>query len=81
MLSLKRLLFLLVATGFGASARKNKYIVPGATWYDTDGQILSAHAGGMVEHEGRWYWFGQNERQEDPDLFSGSCSEMFTVQS
>ncbi|KAF9453112.1 carbohydrate-binding module family 35 protein [Macrolepiota fuliginosa MF-IS2] len=71
MLSLTRLLVLLLATGIGASGRKNKYIVPGATWYDTDGQILSAHAGGIVEHEGRWYWFGQNERQEDKDLFSG----------
>ncbi|KAJ3573466.1 hypothetical protein NP233_g2417 [Leucocoprinus birnbaumii] len=54
-----------------AYGRKNKYIVPGATWYDTSGEVISAHAGGMVEHDGKWYWFGQNERQEDTDLFSG----------
>ncbi|RDB18999.1 hypothetical protein Hypma_014328 [Hypsizygus marmoreus] len=52
-------------------ARKNKYIVPGATWYDTDGNILSAHAGGIVKVNETWYWFGQNERSEDKDLFSG----------
>ncbi|KAF5362835.1 hypothetical protein D9758_007108 [Tetrapyrgos nigripes] len=52
-------------------ARKNRYIVPGAPWYDTDGNLLSAHAGGIVEHDGKWYWFGQNERIEDKDLFSG----------
>ncbi|KAK7464767.1 hypothetical protein VKT23_005974 [Stygiomarasmius scandens] len=52
-------------------ARKNRYIVPGAPWYDTDGNLLSAHAGGIVEHDGKWYWFGQNERAEDKELFSG----------
>ncbi|KAG6836839.1 hypothetical protein H0H93_002519 [Arthromyces matolae] len=52
-------------------ARKNKYIVPGATWYDTDGNVLSAHAGGVVKTNDKWYWFGQNERLDDEDLFSG----------
>lgn len=53
------------------TCRKNRYIVPGATWYDTDGAVLSAHAGGIVKTDGVWYWFGQNERQEDTVLFSG----------
>jgi hypothetical protein len=64
------ILLILIGT-IAVSGRKNKYIVPGAPWYDTSGEIISAHAGGMVEHEGKWYWFGQNERQEDTDLFSG----------
>ncbi|KAJ6602226.1 glycosyl hydrolase [Mycena sp. CBHHK59/15] len=42
--------------------KKNRYIVPGAT---------CAHAGGIVESDGTWYWFGQNERVEDTALFSG----------
>lgn len=54
-----------------AQARRNKYIVPGATWYDTDGEVLSAHAGGIVEVNRTWYWFGQDERQADKNLFSG----------
>ncbi|KAJ7145036.1 glycosyl hydrolase [Mycena filopes] len=46
----------LAATG---SCRKNKYIVPGATWYDTSGAVLSAHAGGIVESASgtQSYWF------------------------
>lgn len=71
---LKSLLFgLLIVTThiLTVNGRKNKYIVPGATWYDNSGEIISAHAGGMVEHQGKWYWFGQNERREDTDLFSG----------
>ncbi|KAG6919609.1 hypothetical protein DXG01_003473 [Tephrocybe rancida] len=62
---------LLLGNSKTAAARKNKYIAPGATWYDTDGNVLSAHAGGVVKTNGTWYWFGQNERLEDKDLFSG----------
>lgn len=62
-------------------ARKNKYIVPGATWLDTDGNILSAHAGGIVESNGTWYWFGQNERLEDHDLFSGNLRHLARLTS
>ncbi|KAG5651857.1 hypothetical protein H0H81_007198 [Sphagnurus paluster] len=64
-------LFALLQPSFSALTRKNKYIVPAATWYDTDGNILSAHAGGVVKTNGTWYWFGQNERLEDKTLFSG----------
>ncbi|KAL1743672.1 glycosyl hydrolase [Schizophyllum fasciatum] len=66
-----RLLLLLAATFYVACARRNKYIVPGATWYDSDGAVLSAHAGGIVQTNGTWYWFGQDERAEDRNLFSG----------
>ena len=66
-----RSLSYLLAAVCVAKARKNKYIVPGATWYDTDGAVLSAHAGGIVQMNGTWYWFGQDEREEDKNLFSG----------
>lgn len=48
----------------------NKWIVPGATWLDTDGNVLHAHAGGIVKDRDTWYWFGQNEEKGLP-LFSG----------
>ena len=67
-----RSLAYLLAVACVAQARKNKYIVPGATWYDTDGAVLSAHAGGIVQTNGTWYWFGQDEREEDKNLFSGT---------
>ncbi|QRV90966.1 glycoside hydrolase family 43 protein [Ceratobasidium sp. AG-Ba] len=44
--------------------------VPGATWLDTDGNVLHAHAGGIVRDQDTWYWFGQNEEKGLP-LFSG----------
>lgn len=63
-------LFLLVV-GVQA-AKRNKYIVPGAEWRDTDGNIISGHAGGITFHDGKWYWVGQNERPDRPELFSGA---------
>ncbi|KAJ5004318.1 hypothetical protein K4K48_010152 [Colletotrichum sp. SAR 10_66] len=38
-----------------------KWIVPGARWHDTDGNIFNAHAGGLaVDQETvRFYWFGE----------------------
>ncbi|KAJ7062364.1 glycosyl hydrolase, partial [Mycena amicta] len=46
------------------------FIVPGATWYDTSGAVLSAHAGGIVHNDGTYYWFGQNEEQGNTEVFS-----------
>ncbi|KAL0062875.1 hypothetical protein AAF712_010195 [Marasmius tenuissimus] len=40
-----------------------KYIVPGARWYDTEGNIVTNHAGGITREEGtgRFYWFGERK--------------------
>ncbi|KAF7314355.1 Importin subunit alpha [Mycena kentingensis (nom. inval.)] len=57
-------------------ARKNQFIVPGATWYDTSGAVLHGHAGGIVHvasegpPPGTFYWFGQNEEEGVKDIFS-----------
>jgi hypothetical protein len=31
---------------------------PGVPWFDTQGGVINAHGGGMLEHGGRWYWYG-----------------------
>ena len=33
--------------------------VPGAVWKDTDGQPINAHGGGVLFHEGVYYWYGE----------------------
>ena len=33
--------------------------VPGAEWRDTDGQPINAHGGGVLFHEGVYYWYGE----------------------
>ncbi len=34
-------------------------IIPGAVWKDTDGNIINAHGGGILYHEGIYYWYGE----------------------
>jgi hypothetical protein len=37
-----------------------KYIVPGGRWHDTDGKLVSAHAGSVaVDGAGKFWLFGE----------------------
>jgi len=38
---------------------------PGELWYDTDGEVINAHGGGILYHEGVYYWFGEYRRGSD----------------
>ena len=41
-----------------------KYIVPGGRWHDTDGNLVNAHAGGViVDDAGKFWWFGEYKVQ------------------
>lgn len=46
-------LFLLLLAGAGAS------FTPGALWRATDGAPINAHGGGVLFHEGTYYWYGE----------------------
>jgi beta-galactosidase len=39
-------------------------IRPGETWYDMEGNAIQAHGGGILFHEGIYYWFGENKNIE-----------------
>ncbi|MDI1318891.1 MAG: glycoside hydrolase family 43 protein [bacterium] len=47
-------LVLLAAAPAGA-----RVVEPGTIWRDTNGQIINAHGGGMLFHEGIYYWYGE----------------------
>ena len=32
---------------------------PGQTWQDADGQPINAHGGGILFHDGTYYWYGE----------------------
>jgi hypothetical protein len=36
-----------------------KMIVSGDKWLDTDGNMINAHGGGVLYHEGTYYWYGE----------------------
>lgn len=60
----------------GATARA-KYIVPGARWRDTDGNLVNAHAGNVVFEQGKFWLFGEykTEGQEEGGGISVYSSE------
>ncbi|CAA6692478.1 MULTISPECIES: glycoside hydrolase family 43 protein [unclassified Lentimonas] len=37
----------------------NAKFVPHELWLDTDGNHINAHGGGILYHEGTYYWFGE----------------------
>lgn len=58
----------------GATLPKEDRIVPGALWPDDRGQHIQAHGGGILKHDGVYYWFGeQRERGLDQSKRYVSC--------
>ena len=33
--------------------------MPGKEWKDTDGNPINAHGGGVLYHDGTYYWYGE----------------------
>lgn len=38
----------------------NKVFKPGQLWPDTEGNHISAHGGGLLHHDGVYYWYGED---------------------
>lgn len=41
-------------------------IRPGREWLDTDGKRIHAHGGSIIEHDGAFYWYGENKERTTP---------------
>ncbi len=56
-------IFLIIISSVLLSAcRQRKYggeIINGELWKDTNGKIINAHGGGIIYHEGIYYWYGE----------------------
>ena len=53
-------LIVFTAILFSCSTTKDvKQIRPGEIWHDTDGNPINAHGGGILYHEGKYYWYGE----------------------
>ncbi len=47
-----------MATSVGAQSLER--ITPGQEWPDRKGEHINAHGGGLLFHEGKYYWYGEN---------------------
>ena len=43
------------------SQTHSQYICSGEIWLDDQGVHINAHGGGMLYHEGTYYWYGENK--------------------
>ena len=42
----------------------NKYFEVGKPWLDAEGNIIQAHGGGVLYHDGLYYWYGENKEAD-----------------
>lgn len=54
-----RTLSLLITAMIAATAMAMGGFVSGALWNDTDGKHINAHGGGIMYHDGTYYWYGE----------------------
>ncbi|CAG7557891.1 unnamed protein product [Fusarium equiseti] len=69
-----------------ASLTSAAWIVPGARWKDTDGNLFNAHAGGLCvdRDSGKFFWFGEyktEEQEEGGGISVYSSSDLATWES
>ena len=62
-MKLKRILIfcvwgLVMVASVGAQSLER--ITPGQEWPDRKGEHINAHGGGLLFHEGKYYWYGEN---------------------
>ena len=43
--------------------KKEQVVRPGRLWLDDRGEHINAHGGGMLYHEGIYYWFGEHKSE------------------
>lgn len=56
------LLYIFIMSGYLSTHAQDKTsFYPGDLWFDTDGNIINAHGGGILYHEGKYYWFGEHK--------------------
>ncbi len=56
------LVVLCLAAGAGAGAGVSDAVIrPGEVWNDAAGQPINAHGGGVLWHEGVYYWYGEHK--------------------
>lgn len=50
---------------------ENTIIRPGEIWKDNNGVAINAHGGGILFHEGRYYWFGEHKSESSSRALVG----------
>jgi hypothetical protein len=60
------------------AADPQKSFRPGAVWPDNNGVHINAHGGGILVHEGTFYWFGQHMVEGDAGNYAQVGVRVYT---
>lgn len=63
---MKNILIVIILTVCGLAAYGHSVdttFVPGALWLDNNGIHINAHGGGILHHNGKYYWFGEHKTE------------------
>ena len=56
------MIFLLMMAFHNSGAQHYSSFVPGEIWKDTQGKPIHAHGGGIMFHNGIYYWYGEYKK-------------------
>ncbi len=59
--------------GQGQTPSPIRQFRPGEKWLDTDGKPIQAHGGGILYHEGVFYWYGEDKTLGYNNKVGASC--------
>jgi hypothetical protein len=69
------LLFSIISFTFSLFAQgieqKHQVFYPGKIWNDNRNIHINAHGGGILYHEGKYYWFGEHKGEQSNSAFVG----------
>ena len=69
-----QLIVLLMFSCIGLKAQEqSRYssFSPGKLWFDHTGTHINAHGGGILFHNGKYYWYGENKGERSNSAFVG----------
>ncbi len=72
----KIVLFLTLSICFGIQAfardaETYSSFRPSKLWFDTDGNIINAHGGGVLYYDGKYYWYGEHKSENSNSALVG----------
>lgn len=63
-------LFIFFFVSTGIRAQENAFY-PGKVWLDNNGRLINAHGGGILYHNGTYYWFGEHKGERSNSAWVG----------
>ncbi|MBQ9232102.1 MAG: family 43 glycosylhydrolase [Prevotella sp.] len=69
------IMILLTILSVTSKAQESSQFHPGKVWLDDEGNIINAHGGGLLYHDGTYYWYGEYKQGETvlPEWATWEC--------